>query len=408
MLENPLRARRLTLPAALAALTLALATMATPAMADPGGATIDPIMEPVAFSSPSSGQVPMGYTCPVPDTGGGAAPLLDVGLTQSNGSATGSATAVCDGTHHTADVALTGAGMVSDDAHVLAHLDDQTLDEIVTVDVAPAPAISLDGDVLFSDATHGSVTVDYLCRGDTSTLGVAIAGTPSSRTASGSVQVLCDGLRETATVPLTAGAPGFDPAGTYQVEVSATIPQQASLVATADLRSKGSPQPPAPVKATVDLTTNASPEKVTKGKKITVGGTVRRDGKKVALKTTLQFRQDGDDDYARVKSVTSSKKGALETTVKASRSGSFRYVYAGSSTTEPATSAGDHIVVVKPKPKPKKYKNCTALRKVYPHGVGRSGAHDKGGDVTDFTRDTKTYNKNKKSDRDKDGIACEA
>ena len=75
------------------------------------------------------------------------------------------------------------------------------------------------------------------------------------------------------------------------------------------------------------------------------------------------------------------------------------------------TSSGDHIVVKpkpKPKPKPKAYKNCTALRKVYPHGVGKSGAHDKGGDVTEFTRDSKTYAKNKKSDRDKDGIACES
>ena len=44
---------------------------------------------------------------------------------------------------------------------------------------------------------------------------------------------------------------------------------------------------------------------------------------------------------------------------------------------------------------------------MYPHGVGRSGAKDKGGHVTDFVRDTKTYGLNKKSDRDKDGIACE-
>ena len=38
----------------------------------------------------------------------------------------------------------------------------------------------------------------------------------------------------------------------------------------------------------------------------------------------------------------------------------------------------------------------------------QKGAKDKGGDVDTFTVDNDTYAKNKKSDRDKDGIACEA
>lgn len=57
------------------------------------------------------------------------------------------------------------------------------------------------------------------------------------------------------------------------------------------------------------------------------------------------------------------------------------------------------------------YKNCTALNKHYPHGVGKSGAHDRvsgsSKPVTNFTRSTATYRANAKSDRDKDGIACE-
>jgi hypothetical protein len=55
------------------------------------------------------------------------------------------------------------------------------------------------------------------------------------------------------------------------------------------------------------------------------------------------------------------------------------------------------------------YANCTALNKVYPHGVGRWGAHDKtsGTPVTNFTRNNKVYRLNDESDRDKDGIACE-
>jgi Excalibur calcium-binding domain len=62
-------------------------------------------------------------------------------------------------------------------------------------------------------------------------------------------------------------------------------------------------------------------------------------------------------------------------------------------------------------PKPKAYKNCTALHKVYPHGVAKKGAKDKvkgkSKPVTNFAVSTATYNLNKKSDGDKDGVACE-
>lgn len=72
-----------------------------------------------------------------------------------------------------------------------------------------------------------------------------------------------------------------------------------------------------------------------------------------------------------------------------------------------ATSATTvaHAVSVKPK----RYANCTALNRVYKHGVGRKGARDKtsGKRVTNFTVNTTVYKLNTKSDRDKDGIACE-
>jgi hypothetical protein len=55
--------------------------------------------------------------------------------------------------------------------------------------------------------------------------------------------------------------------------------------------------------------------------------------------------------------------------------------------------------------------NCTNLNKKWHHGVGRQGAHDKGGSVTNFYRNTKQYNlavnHNGTLDRDHDGIACE-
>jgi hypothetical protein len=59
----------------------------------------------------------------------------------------------------------------------------------------------------------------------------------------------------------------------------------------------------------------------------------------------------------------------------------------------------------------RKFKNCTALHKVYPHGVAKSGARDhvsSGKPVTNFKVSTALYNANKGLDRDKDGVACEA
>lgn len=59
------------------------------------------------------------------------------------------------------------------------------------------------------------------------------------------------------------------------------------------------------------------------------------------------------------------------------------------------------------------YRNCDALHKKYPHGVGTKVARDKtsGKPVTTFTRDNAAFNKamdnNKGLDRDKDSIACE-
>jgi hypothetical protein len=56
----------------------------------------------------------------------------------------------------------------------------------------------------------------------------------------------------------------------------------------------------------------------------------------------------------------------------------------------------------------KVFKNCTELNKVYPGGVARPGAVNAGG-MTELTPkfNKKLYEANKKSDRDKDGIACE-
>ena len=56
----------------------------------------------------------------------------------------------------------------------------------------------------------------------------------------------------------------------------------------------------------------------------------------------------------------------------------------------------------------KMFKNCTELNKVYPGGVAKPGAVNKGGATKkEPTIDAALYKANKKSDRDGDGIACE-
>ena len=56
----------------------------------------------------------------------------------------------------------------------------------------------------------------------------------------------------------------------------------------------------------------------------------------------------------------------------------------------------------------KTFKNCTELNKKYPGGVALPGAVNKGGKTKLIPKyNKKLYKANKKSDRDKDGIACE-
>ncbi|WP_405657712.1 DUF5707 domain-containing protein [Streptomyces sp. RK9] len=106
------------------------------------------------------------------------------------------------------------------------------------------------------------------------------------------------------------------------------------------------------VKRAAKLTVNASPEPVKKGKAITVAGALTRanwDTKKYAGYTQqpvqLQFKKKGASAYTTVKTVKSDRKGNLKTTVKASVDGTFRYVFAGTSTTPAVTSADDAIDV---------------------------------------------------------------
>ncbi|MER5433135.1 hypothetical protein [Streptomyces sp. NPDC002588] len=108
----------------------------------------------------------------------------------------------------------------------------------------------------------------------------------------------------------------------------------------------------AKVQRKATLTANAAPEPVKKGKTITVTGKLARanwDTNKNAgyasQSVKLQFRKKGSSTYTTVKTIKSSSTGTLKTTVKASADGYFRYVFAGTTTTSPVTSAGDFVDV---------------------------------------------------------------
>jgi len=102
------------------------------------------------------------------------------------------------------------------------------------------------------------------------------------------------------------------------------------------------------------LTVNASPEPVKKGKTITVTGKLSRanweTGKYAgytAQPVKLQFRKKGSSTYTTVKTIKSNSTGNLKTTVKASVSGYYRYSFAGTSTTPAVNAAGSYVGVKK-------------------------------------------------------------
>ncbi|WP_101525861.1 excalibur calcium-binding domain-containing protein [Nocardioides houyundeii] len=74
-----------------------------------------------------------------------------------------------------------------------------------------------------------------------------------------------------------------------------------------------------------------------------------------------------------------------------------------------ALSLGFAVLPAEAAPPARTFKNCTELNKVYKHGVGKPGARDRssGKSVSTFVRSLALYNANAKSDRDKDGVACE-
>jgi hypothetical protein len=99
------------------------------------------------------------------------------------------------------------------------------------------------------------------------------------------------------------------------------------------------------------ITNNASPEPVTKGKTITIAGKLSRanwDDYKyhgyANHPVTLQFRTLTGA-YSDVKTINTSSTGTLTTTVKAAQDGCFRFYFKGTTTTQPVKGVGDCVDV---------------------------------------------------------------
>ncbi|MFG3013217.1 hypothetical protein ACGFZB_22655 [Streptomyces cinerochromogenes] len=104
------------------------------------------------------------------------------------------------------------------------------------------------------------------------------------------------------------------------------------------------------VKRASQLTTDASPEPVAKGAKLTVTGKLSRANWEdlkyhgfTGQDVKLQFKADGAAHYRTVRTVRTGDAGKLSTKVTATSAGSWRWYFPGTTTTARVVSAGDAV-----------------------------------------------------------------
>jgi hypothetical protein len=96
-------------------------------------------------------------------------------------------------------------------------------------------------------------------------------------------------------------------------------------------------------RASVAVTVNATPESTQPGSKITVKGTVKRDGKAYKDKAaTLYFQSKAGAPAAEVGSAVASSKGNLTTKVTVSGPGTYFWTTTSTSKTQAGASLGDY------------------------------------------------------------------
>ncbi|MET7518056.1 calcium-binding protein [Streptomyces sp. NPDC005480] len=98
--------------------------------------------------------------------------------------------------------------------------------------------------------------------------------------------------------------------------------------------------------------TQASPEPVAKGGALTVTGALTRASWNTnvyagysAQVVALQFKKSGATAYSTVKTVTTDSTGKLKATITANSAGTWRWKFAGTSTTSMVTATGDSVAL---------------------------------------------------------------
>ncbi|WP_329122590.1 hypothetical protein [Streptomyces sp. NBC_01465] len=100
------------------------------------------------------------------------------------------------------------------------------------------------------------------------------------------------------------------------------------------------------------LTTDAGPEPVSKGGKLTVKGRLTRANWSdlkyhgyINQTVKLQFKKAGTSSYKTVKTAKTNSTGSLSTTVTATSAGTWRWAFSGTHTTMAVNSAGDGVAL---------------------------------------------------------------
>lgn len=106
------------------------------------------------------------------------------------------------------------------------------------------------------------------------------------------------------------------------------------------------------VKRASQLTTNATPEPVAKGKTLTITGKLSRANWEdlkyhgfAGQTVKLQYRKAGSAHYSTVRTVRTNSTGQLSTKVTATSAGSWRYYFPGTTTTARIVSTGDAVAL---------------------------------------------------------------
>lgn len=151
----------------------------------------------------------------------------------------------------------------------------------------------------------------------------------------------CDGTQHTTTVVLTAQEGSSFENG--NIEVALIKADAASTVNPTFEHAVIGYDQLHDSRAKVDVTVNATPESTKPGSKITVKGTVKRDGKAYNDKTaTLHFQTKTGDPAVEIGSDDADSKGNLSTKVTVTGPGTYFWTTTSTSKTQAGASLGDY------------------------------------------------------------------